>query len=109
MKRLCRIALLPALVLLAPIFASPDHTSGPPFRMHIVDPQTGRGMSGVTVTSDNGLVCYSDVNGDAQWTEVSVIGRDVRFTFRNPESADEISATLAVTNGGYQEVLLSTR
>ncbi len=105
MKRLLRFIVLPALVLLVPVFAAPDHISGPPFRMRIVDARTRQGVPGVTVTSDNGLVCSSNVLGDVRWTETSVVGRKVRFRLRDPETASE-KAMVQATSGGYQEIVL---
>ena len=92
--------LAPMLVLLSPIaYRSFAHV--PPeaaFRMEIVDPGTGQGVSGVPVRSDNGILCHTRANGEIAWTELSLMDRDVRFTIDPPDGKRQ-AVTLRVTRG----------
>ena len=46
-----------------------------PFTMRVVD-ETGRGVAHVRVVSDNGIVCYSLLDGTLRWSESSItLGR----------------------------------
>jgi hypothetical protein len=49
-----------------------------PFTMRIVD-EFGHGVARVRVVTDNGIVCYSLLDGTLRFSESSVMRRSVRF------------------------------
>ena len=99
--------LAPILVLLSPIaYRSFAHV--PPegaFRMMIVDASTGQGVPGVSVRSDNGILCHTRSNGEIVWTELILMDRDVRFTIDPPDGNRE-AVTLRVTRGSRVQIRL---
>jgi hypothetical protein len=76
------------------------------FRMTIIDPSTGKGVPGVRVQSDNGIICHTTFNGDIAWTERVLMGRNVRFTIDRPGPAGRQTATLHVLRGSHAEISL---
>ena len=75
--------MLPGLLFAAmSVFAEPL-LSPTPFTIRIVNAATGEAVSGLRVTSDNGIVCYTQPNGRVPWGERSLVGRHVLFTIED--------------------------
>jgi hypothetical protein len=68
-----------------------------PFEMRIVDYQ-GRPLSGLTIKSDNGIICRTRPDGSVRWTETSLMHRDVRFRIDVAHTPTDVTAR--VTPGG---------
>jgi hypothetical protein len=47
--------------------------------MQVVDAHTAKGVPGIKVTTDNGIVCYTDFAGNVRWNERSLMNRVVTF------------------------------
>jgi hypothetical protein len=103
--QLIRIAAgLAVLLFFLPFDASPNNSAwANPFQMRVVD-QTGHGVPQVKLTSDNGIVCYTRLDGSVLWTESSLMDRDVKF--RIEKSGTQTTATLRVVEGGHAEVAI---
>jgi hypothetical protein len=68
--------------------------------MRVVDAQTGKGVPGARITTDNGIVCYTLLDGTASFSEFSLMGRDVRFTVQDEgQRFRKLDATLDVRRG----------
>jgi hypothetical protein len=81
-----------------------------PFKMRVVDEQTGLGVPHLRVTTDNGIVCYTRADGDVIWTESSLMSRGVRFEIKDERNQfDNVGATLAVTHGGQAALKVHRR
>ena len=94
---------LAAILLFLPFTASPDNGAwAHPFQLRIVDQQTGQGIPHVRLTSDNGLMCYTRVDGSVGWTETSLMGRDVAFRVDVPGA--QRTMKVRVVPGGRAEV-----
>ena len=79
-----------------------------PFTMRVVDAQTGRGVHGLRVTTDNGIVCYSLPDGTLMWGEYTLMSRDVHFTIQDETNRFKATeAMLLVTHGGKAAVTLN--
>ncbi len=102
--------LLSALLLTgASVFAGPI-LSPTPFTIRIVDAYTGQGVAGLRVTSDNGIVCYTQQTGDVSWGEYSVVGRDVRFIVDDEAHRfSDLTTTLRAVRGGRTTIAVTTR
>jgi hypothetical protein len=89
---------LPLFMALIGLLFPPSLTTTP-FELRIVDEETGRGVSGLRVTADNGIVYHTQA-GDIYWWASSVMNRDVRFEILDERNQyDNVSATLRVTPG----------
>lgn len=100
------LAVIPVLLLFLPFEAAPDNRAwANPFQMHIVDQLTGQGISHVRLTSDNGIVCYTRVDGSVLWTESALMDRDV--SFRVETSAAQRTVTVRVIPGGHAKVAIT--
>ena len=104
MKRTLLAALFAAvsLILLAPLSSVARSGVRTPFEMRIVDPETGEGVYGIAVRSDNGILCHSRVDGVVNWTESSVMNRNTRFTVDG-----RMKVTIRPTPGGHAEIRLT--
>ena len=104
MKRMTlRLFVLPMLFLLW-LGMPADVTGGVPFQTRIVD-QEGRAVPHVRLTTDNGIVCYTQRNGEVAWSESSLMNRDVHFTIESPGyHFTGGGTTLRVTRGGHAEL-----
>jgi hypothetical protein len=72
-----------------------------PFTMRVVDDQTGAPVPGLRITTDNGIVCYTQRHGDVRWTEWSLMNRRVRFEVNDRNHRfDPVAVTLGVMYGG---------
>jgi len=72
-----------------------------PFTIRVVDDQTGAAVPGLRVTTDSGIVCYTQRNGDVRWTERSLMNRRVRFEVDDKNHRfDAVGVTLGVRYGG---------
>jgi hypothetical protein len=97
------LAALPVLLLFLPFGTAADNGAwASPFRMRIVDQETGEGISHVRLTSDNGLMCYTRADGSVLWTESVLMDRDV--SFRIETSSAQHAVTVRVHPGGRAEV-----
>ena len=77
-----------------------------PFTMRVVD-ESGHGVAHVRVLTDNGIVCYSLLDGTLSWSESSLMRRSVRFTLNDEAHAFKTAvATLHVTRGSTAVVTL---
>jgi hypothetical protein len=93
------------LVVAASVFAEPLITSPPPYSMRIVDGGTGEGVPRLRITTDNGIVCYTLLDGSVTWGESSLMGRAVRFEMQDDAHRfDSTGTTLHVTHGGHATV-----
>jgi hypothetical protein len=78
-----------------------------PFTMRVADAQTGRGVHGLRVTTDNGIVCYSLPDGTLTWGEYSLMSRDVRFTIQDDRHRfDGLDTVLHVTHGARAQITI---
>jgi hypothetical protein len=106
MKRLVIrvLAVLPVLLVFVPFQASPGEGTMPqPFQMRIVNRQ-GDSVPNVRVTSDNGIVCHTRVDGSVHWTERSLMDRAVRFRIDAP--GVRTTVTFRVTPGARADIAL---
>ena len=74
-----------------------------PFTMHVLD-EAGRAAAGVRIITDNGIVCFTLLDGTASWTELSLLRRAVRFEVRDDHHRyADASARLQFdfVSGGY--------
>jgi hypothetical protein len=110
MRRLiARLLVIPVLlILLGPsVYRSYAHVPArSAFRMKVVDPKTGKGVPSVGVRSDNGIMCRTRYNGEIAWTEVALMGRDVRFSIDRPGQPKGDTVTLRVSPGGSANIPL---
>ena len=107
-RRVLRLV-LPALMVLFGPTVYRSYALVPPedaFRMKIVDPKTREGVPGVRVQSDNGIVCHTQSNGEIAWTEMVLMGRDVRFIIERPGQTTRQKVTLRVTRSSHAEISL---
>jgi hypothetical protein len=96
--------LIPLALLLLWIAIPADTNGGVPFQTAIVD-QQGRPAAHVRLTTDNGIVCYTQPNGMVAWTESSLMNRDVHFSIESPDyHFPGGGTTLRVTRGGRSEL-----
>jgi len=59
-------------------------------------------VPGLSVTTDNGIVCYTQRNGDVRWTEWSLMNRRVRFEVNDKNHRfDAVSVTPSVNAGRF--------
>jgi len=100
------LGVLAVMLWLLPFTASPANGAwAHPFRMRVVDQQTRQGLSGVRLTSDNGLVCYTRADGSVLWTESALMDRDVSFRVDSSTSRDIVS--VHVVPGGFAEIAVT--
>ena len=77
-----------------------------PFTMRVVD-ESGRGVPHVRVVTDNGIVCYSLLDGTLRFAESSLMRRSVRFNLNDDSNAFKGAvATVRVTRGSTAIVAL---
>jgi hypothetical protein len=96
--------ILPAVFLLIPL--APSISVGEPFRVTIVD-QAGRPVPHVRLTTDNGIVCYTRRDGTVNWTESSLMNRDVYFKIDSLDRrSGKSGTTLRVTHGGRSQLTI---
>jgi hypothetical protein len=82
----------------------------PLFTMRVVDEQTGMGVAGLRVSTDNGIICYTRANGDVIWVESSLMSRGVRFEIKDERNQfDGGVLTLRVMPGGQATVKVHRR
>jgi hypothetical protein len=74
-----RMAVAALFLVASSVFAEPVLVSRSPFRLRIVDAYTGQGVPNLKITTDNGIVCYTLLDGTAAFGEASLMGRSVRF------------------------------
>ena len=87
------------LLAAASVFAEP--ISGRAFTLRVVDARTGIGVHGVRITTDNGIVCYTLLDGSAGFNESSLMGRIVRFTVQDLRlQSNTLDTTLDVRRCG---------
>jgi hypothetical protein len=93
--------LLAALLLVAvSVFAEPLVVSRSPFTIRIVDASTGEDVPGLRITTDNGIVCYTLLDGTAAWGEWSLMGRPVHFAIEDENGRfDRRDIILRATRG----------
>jgi hypothetical protein len=105
-------ALLAAICFGEPLM-SPAGLSGSvrrPFVTLVVDAETGRPLSHLRITTDNGIVCFTRPDGEANWTEGSLMNRGVRFAVQDDERQfANADATLHVTSGGAATIAVRRR
>jgi hypothetical protein len=82
--------LVSAVLLTAVGFA--ESVLAQPFTMRIVD-EFGHGVANVRVVTDNGIVCYSLLDGTLRWAESSLMSRSVRFSIH--DDAHKFAGTVA--------------
>ena len=81
-----------------------------PFTIRVVDDQTGAAVPGLRVTTDNGIVCYTQRDGDVRWTDWSLMNRRVRFEVKDKKNRfDTVGITLGVTYGGQAALRVHRR
>ena len=75
-----------------------------------MDARTGIGVPFLRITTDNGIVCYTRLDGQVTWAESSLMSRGVHFEVSD-ESNRFVSAdaTLRVTHGGRAELTVQRR
>jgi hypothetical protein len=106
MKIIAFKVLVPALLILVlPVLMfSVKGPTNRPFQIRIVD-EDGRGLSRIQLTTDNGIVCYTQPNGNVMWSESSIMDRDVYFRIESPGYRFPGRGTmLRVTHGGHAEL-----
>jgi hypothetical protein len=81
MKILRYAAILAAMVLVPAVYSF--LTNGTPFLLMVVD-ENGRAIPRVQVSTDNGIICYTNNEGHVTWTESSLMNRRVRFFINAP-------------------------
>lgn len=75
--KIIRYAVVLAALVLVPTAYS-FLTNGTPFLLTVVD-ENGRTIPRVQVSTDNGIICYTNNEGHVSWTESSLMNRRVRF------------------------------
>ena len=72
--------------------------------MRVVD-ESGRDAAGVRIITDNGIVCFTRLDGKASWTELSLLRRAVRVEVRDDyHRYADTSARLQFDRGGHSTV-----
>ena len=95
--------LLSAALLVGGLFAE---SLAQPFTMRLVD-ELGHGVAHVRVVTDNGIVCYSLLDGTLRWSESSIMRRSVRFSiYDDTYGFKRTVATLHVKRGSTAVVTL---
>jgi hypothetical protein len=96
------VAVLPVLLVFLPFQAtpSPGHAEKP-FHMCVLHPD-GKPAGGLRVVSDDGVVCTTKADGSVDWTELSIMNREVTFRISGPHVSSNV--TLHPTPGGHSEV-----
>ena len=75
-----------------------------PFTMHVVD-EAGRDVAGARIITDNGIVCFTRLDGRVSWTELSLLRRAVRVEVRDDYGRHAYtSARLHFDSGGQGTV-----
>jgi len=75
-----------------------------PFTMQVLD-EAGRAAAGVRIITDNGIVCFTLLDGTASWTELSLLRRAVRLQVRDDyHRYADASARLQFDSGGHGTV-----
>ena len=96
--------LVGAALLVGGLFA--ESVLAQPFTMRVVD-ETGRGVAHVRVVTDNGIVCYSLLDGTLRFAESSLMRRSVRFNVNDDTHAFKGTvATMHVKRGSTAVVTL---
>ena len=86
-----------AALLLGSVFV--ESALARPFTMRVVD-ESGHGVAHVRVVTDNGIVCYSLLDGTLSWSESSLMRRSVRFSLNDDAHAFKTRVTtMHVTRG----------
>jgi hypothetical protein len=103
--------LLPlSVVLIGSTFLGEPSLKPAPFRMRVVDEQTDVGVPYLRVATDNGIVCYTGLNGDVTWGESSLMSRVVRFEIRDERNQfANVGATLMVMHSGQAALKVHRR
>ena len=105
-----RTFLAAILLVAASVFAEPLIVSGRAFTMRVVDAQTGEGVPGLLITTDNGIVCYTLLDGSAAFSEFSLMARNVGFTVQDErQHFHKRDVTLAVRRGGKATITVAAR
>jgi hypothetical protein len=100
-----RILLLPALFIGGTVFGEPllDPT---PFTMRVVD-DAGHGVAGLRIVTDNGIVCFTRLDGNVSWSESSLMRRDVRVDVQDQSHIyDDAAATRHFKRGGKTTIVV---
>ena len=99
--------ILLSIVLLAGV-AFAESILAQPFTMRVVD-EFGHGIAHARVVTDNGIVCYSLLDGTLRWSESSVMGRSVRFSiYDDAHGFEGTVATMHVKRGSVAVVTLES-
>lgn len=80
--KIIRYAVILAAIVLVPTAYS-FLTNGTPFLLTVVD-ENGRAIPRMQVSTDNGIICYTNSEGHVTWTESSLMNRRVRFFIDAP-------------------------
>ena len=80
-----------------------------PFTLRVVD-EHGRGVAGVRIVADNGIVCFTRLDGQVSWEEWSLLRRTVTLDMRdNWQRYADATARLPFTPGGHGTVTMQYR
>ena len=95
---------LSAALLIGGVFG--ESILAQPFTMRVVD-EFGQGVAHVRVVTDNGIVCYSLLDGTLRFGESSLMRRPVRFSLYDDAHAFEGAvAAIHVKRGSTAVVTL---
>jgi hypothetical protein len=104
MTRLHRLALRTFLV--AGTVAGWSMLAPAPFTMRVVD-EHGHGVAGVRIVTDNGIVCFTRLDGQVSWAEWSLLRRTVTLDMRDDwQRYADAAARLPFTPGGHGMVAM---
>jgi len=77
-----------------------------PFTMRVVD-EHGHGVAGVRIVTDNGIVCFTRLDGQVSWAEWSLLRRTVTLDMRDDwQRYADAAARLPFTPGGHGMVTM---
>ena len=95
--------LVSAALLAGGLFA--ESALAQPFTMRVVD-EFGHGIAHVRVVTDNGIVCYSLLDGTLRFSESSIMRRFVRFSVNDDAHGKGKVIALHVKRGSTAVVTL---
>ena len=77
-----------------------------PYTMRVID-ETGRGAAGVRIITDNGIVCFTLLDGTVSWSERSLLRRPVQIDLHDDHHRyADASASVPFDSGGHGTVIL---
>ena len=104
--RTLRYAILMAALLLIPSVYSISTSETTPFLLTVVD-RNGLAVPDVQVSTDNGIVCHTNKQGNVTWPESSLMNRRARFSVDTPGYKVAGGGMILVMHGKRSQLVVS--